>query len=224
MSAAHDVHVSNRAWIVETVQGLDDAGWGASTLCAGWDVEDLVAHLVARERHPVAAAGIVVPALHPMHERAMAKEEARGRRRLVERLAAGPPLGRLMDWANALEFWIHAEDLARGGLAIERPAPDAATSDLLWKTLTRNARFALRAVRTAGVLAVTDTTGPHTAAFRLGGRIVHAADPASADVTLAGGVGELTLWLSGRREAARGDLSPADHPLAAALRTARLGV
>lgn len=54
--------------------------------------------------------------------------------------------------------------------------------------------------------------------------IARRAGPADADVTLAGPVGELTLWLSGRRGAARVDLTPADHPLAADLRTARLGV
>lgn len=69
MSTMHDVHASNRTWIVETLAGLDDAGWTSWTLCAGWDVEDLTAHLVARERHQIAAAGIVVPALRPMHER-----------------------------------------------------------------------------------------------------------------------------------------------------------
>ena len=46
MSTMHDVHASNRTWIVETLAGLDDAGWTSWTLCAGWDVEDLTAHLV----------------------------------------------------------------------------------------------------------------------------------------------------------------------------------
>lgn len=224
MSTMHDVHASNRTWIVETLAGLDDAGWTSWTLCAGWDVEDLTAHLVARERHQIAAAGIVVPALRPMHERAMAREAARGREALVERLAAGPPLGRLMDWANALEFWIHAEDVARGGLGIERDKPEGREADLLWRILTRNARFAFRSVDTGGVLAIADTGSGREVAFRLGGRIARGADPAAADVRLTGSVGELTLWVSGRTQAAQVTLSPGEHPLAAALAAARLGI
>lgn len=223
MSAIGDLHVSNRHWIVETLGGLDDAGWHASTLCEGWEAEDLTAHLVARERHQFAAAGLVVPALRSFHERAMAREKARGRAALVERLAAGPPLGRLMDWANGLEFWIHAEDLARGSLEIERPPPEGAAARVLWTILARNARLSLRRVRTAGVVAIDDTEAVRSVAFRLGGALPRKADPALADVTLSGQVGELTLWLSGRRGAADVVLSPADHPLAEDLRRAPLG-
>lgn len=223
MSTMHDVHTANRAWIVETLRGLDDSGWEASTLCTGWDVEDLAAHLVARERHQVAAVGLVVPALHSMHERAMAKEAARGREALVSRLDAGPPLGRLVDWTNALEYWIHAEDLARGGLAIRRDPPTGAAADMLWKLLARTARLGLRSVRTAGVLAVADTDGDRSVGFRLGGHLVRGADPTAADVTLSGPVGELTLWLSGRRYAAAVELTPTDTPFAVDVLTARLG-
>lgn len=224
MSTMHDVHAANRTWIVDTLRGLDDAGWAASTLCVGWDVEDLAAHLVARERHQVAAAGIVVPALHWMHERAMAKEAARGRDALVSRLAAGPPLGRLSDWANALEYWIHAEDLARGGLAIRREPPTGAAAGLLWKILARNARLGLRRVGTEGILAVTDTDAGRSVGFRLGTRLVRGADPDDADATIAGTVGELTLWLSGRRDAATVEITPADTPFAIEVQTVRLGV
>lgn len=223
MSTLHDVHMANRAWIVETLRGLDDTGWQAATLCEGWDAEDLAAHLVARERHQIAAAGLVVPALHSMHERAMAKEAARGREALVERLASGPPLRRLSDWANALEYWIHAEDLARGDLAIRREPPMGEAADLLWRILSRNARLALRRVRTDGVLAICSDSG-RSVRYRVGGRLVRAADSAAADVTITGPVGELTLWLSGRRGSAAVVVAPTDTPFAQDLLTVRLGI
>lgn len=39
---------------------LEQVGPAQPTLCAGWDTEDLLAHLLVRERRPDAAAGMLI--------------------------------------------------------------------------------------------------------------------------------------------------------------------
>lgn len=57
-----DIILAERAFFVKTLKGLKQSEWRADTLCAGWDVEDLAAHLIVRERGNIPArAGIVVP-------------------------------------------------------------------------------------------------------------------------------------------------------------------
>src|SRR5437868_4661783 len=63
-----------RATLAETLLA---AGPDAPTLCAGWTTRDLAAHLVLRERKPLAAAGIVL------------KPFAGLNKRVQDRLAAG---------------------------------------------------------------------------------------------------------------------------------------
>ena len=42
---------------------LEQIGPNQPTLCTGWRTQDLLAHLVVRERRPDAAAGILIPFL-----------------------------------------------------------------------------------------------------------------------------------------------------------------
>lgn len=42
----HARTTSNRLLIADLLAGLDDAGWESDTLCAGWTVHDLAAHLL----------------------------------------------------------------------------------------------------------------------------------------------------------------------------------
>jgi len=224
MSTAELV-AEQRQWIVDTVRGLDDAGWAASTLCEGWSVEDLVAHLVARERNLTAGPGIVVPALHGLHDRAMRKELAKGRTEMVDRLEEGPHLASLWNLVNLVEFWVHAEDLARGSLQLERPEPKGELASALWGTVQSTGRMNLRRVKSDAVLGITDTGDPeHRTALRFSGLLPRKDDAATPDVTLSGPVGELTLYLYGRRDAAKVELSPSTHPLAAEVASVKLGV
>ncbi len=41
---------AERAALVDDLQGLDDARWGTPSLCAGWSVHDVAAHLVDTAR------------------------------------------------------------------------------------------------------------------------------------------------------------------------------
>ena len=110
-------------------------GPDAPTLCEGWTSSDLMAHLVVRERNPVAAAGNAVPRLAGINRRAMDREQSRGYEVLVERyrkpaafLRALRPVDEAM---NAFELLVHHEDLRRGGDSLaaagslrRRPGPD----------------------------------------------------------------------------------------------------
>lgn len=92
-------------------------GPDAPTLCDPWDVRRLVCHLLVRERHPVAAAGIAVGPLSGLTDHAMDRLSGRDFATLVESfrrpwlLPFGVP-GVEQVW-NTLEFLVHHEDIRR---------------------------------------------------------------------------------------------------------------
>lgn len=99
---------------------LSELGPASPTLCEGWTAHDLAAHLVTRERVPWAAPGLVVGALHGVTERAeRATMRSHTFPELVEMFRAGPPwwhptrFAVVDDAANAIEFYVHTEDLLR---------------------------------------------------------------------------------------------------------------
>ena len=108
----------------------------APTLCGDWTAKDLVAHLLVRERSPLAALGIVVPPLSGLTEREMARLARQDFAVLVERLrghglhAAGAAAGRQAA-STPLEYFVHHEDLRRaqpGWAPRELDAADQSTS------------------------------------------------------------------------------------------------
>ena len=88
------------------------------TLCDGWDVKDLVVHLLVREGSP-AAAGIVLSPLAGMTDAVSRRVGRRDFAVLVEKLRSGPPrlspyaVPRLDSILNTLEFFVHHEDIRR---------------------------------------------------------------------------------------------------------------
>ncbi|GAB3197150.1 TIGR03085 family metal-binding protein [Nocardioides hungaricus] len=190
-------------------------GPDAPTLCAGWTASDLMAHLVVRERRPVASAGNVVGRLSGLTRRAMARQQATGYEATVERfrtpaplLRAAPPLDEAM---NGFELLVHHEDLRRGGPAWEpRSLPDAEL-DLLWRRLTRGIGFFGRRLPVPTVIRRDDTGATATAK--------KGADP----VTVTAPVVELVLFLFGR-SAVRDLTYDGPEDRIAALRAADLGL
>lgn len=165
-------------------------GPDAPTLCEGWTSSDLLAHLVVRERNPVAAAGNVVPRLAGVNRRAMDREQARGYEVLVERyrtpaafLRALPPVDEAM---NAFELLVHHEDLRRGGDAWEPRELSAADLDLIWARLAKVVGIFGRRLPVPTVLQRVDT----------GATIVAKKGPDPVIVTAP--VVELVLFLFGR--------------------------
>lgn len=219
----HDLILSERQFFVDLLGGLENAEWQAGTLCAGWTVEDLAAHLVVRERDILSAPGIVVPKLGFLHDRAIAKAKSKGHTFLLEKLATVPLPMRYFG-ANVNEFFVHNEDALRGGLGRRRPAPTGELAEALWQNAGRISRLNLVRVRADGVVAFVNSATGEAFARRVGSWLVRDALPEDADVTLRGQPGELLLYLFGRRGAADVTVDVRDASLLAALEHAKLGI
>jgi uncharacterized protein (TIGR03085 family) len=164
----------------------------APTLCAGWMTLDLAAHLVAREARSDAAVGLVFPPLAGHLQRVMEQYKKKGYDPLVAMLRTGPPwmhrTGPLAT-ANVNENFIHHEDVRRA--SGERPRPISSEMDaILWRMLGLAARMSKKAVKGAALK------------FRTPDGRERVVSTSGAPVTLTGAPGEITLYMSGRKEAA----------------------
>ncbi|MGI3783801.1 MAG: TIGR03085 family metal-binding protein [Janthinobacterium lividum] len=191
------------SWVAQEqealVQTLRAANPDASTLCDGWDVRRLLAHLVQREQDAVGGLKDTVARKPPGQEPGLSKLTGRARSpygyaRLIDRFAAGAPAWSPMSWAseklNFVEYVIHHEDVRRGGSSpLEPRTLPGAEQDAVWQQLGLFAKLGLR--RSPVGVRLATTTGES--------RVVKAGD----GVTLTGEPVELALWVSGRREAAR---------------------
>jgi uncharacterized protein (TIGR03085 family) len=129
---------------------------------------------------------------------------------LVRMIRSGPPRLSVMalpgmdERVNAVEFFVHHEDVRRAADGWEPRALGGGESDMLWDRL-RMARFMLRKAP-VGVELARDDGGPaaRNAAHNTGGASYRiTARNATPAVTVVGSPAELTLWVMGRRAAAR---------------------
>ncbi len=165
-------------------------GQDAPTLCGDWDAKQLVTHLLVRENHPLGAAGIVVPFLGGLTDRAMARLGERDFALLVEKLRdpgltpyALPGVEQLL---NTLEFYVHHEDLRRAQPDWHPRQLARRDESLLWAAI-RVAGHGL--VRPAGVpVTIRRSDTGATAVLRRG------SDP----VVVTGLPSEITVLLFGR--------------------------
>lgn len=204
---------------------LGDLGPDAPTCCEGWATRDLAAHLVVRERSPLAALGIVAGGRFegPL-ERATAKVLAGGYREAVERVRNGPPPGPfvvpgLRRLLNLNEYAVHHEDVRRAnGLGPRTDRPDL--QDALWRLLRRGAGLPLRPVRKQVTVRLRRSDRPDGAGRPTDGDVTVGRGP---EVVLEGAPLELALFLLGRRDVA--EVSVDGDPAAAdVLRLAALGI
>jgi uncharacterized protein (TIGR03085 family) len=176
------------------------------TLCEGWTVRHLLAHLVQRERQPLARLADQLSRPEPGHEKHLGElvDRARtpdGYEALLARFADGPSRISPMGWAdeavNFLEYVIHHEDVRRGGgLPISaRPLPDAEL-DAIWSRLRTLSRLGFRRAPVGVTLAL-----PSGARQRAHG--------GEDGVLLTGDPVELLLYASGRHRAADVELTGA---------------
>ncbi|WP_406114045.1 TIGR03085 family metal-binding protein [Kitasatospora purpeofusca] len=125
---------------------LAAAGPDAPTLCAGWTTRDLAAHLVIRERRPDAAAGIGIGPLAGWTRRVQESYAGRPYEELVRMFRAGPPPFSLFslpgadEAGNTVEYYVHAEDVARAGDGQAPTAVPAGRAEALWRRLSLPAR------------------------------------------------------------------------------------
>jgi uncharacterized protein (TIGR03085 family) len=186
---------------------FEKVGPDRPTLCEGWTTADLMAHLLVRERQPWASAGIVVPALAPLTERAMRGYAATPWAERVALLRGGAPawspfrvpaVDRL---ANGAELFVHHEDVRRGEPGWEPRPADAVRDGELWALLQRMGRMLFKSV-TPGVV------------LRRPSGEQHVVTTGSGVVTLVGEPAELVLYGFGR-DAARVEIEGTDQDTAA---------
>ena len=186
---------------------LEKTGPDAPTLCEGWNTGDLAAHLVLRERRPDAAAGIIGGPLAGY----TARVQNRIRERtpfpdLVGMIRSGPPRLSVMaipgmdERVNAVEFFVHHEDVRRAAPDWEPRDITSGESGMLWRRL-RIARFMLRKAPVGVELARDDIDMGQVSGDRPAFRIT--AKNATPAVTVIGSPAELTMWVMGRSTKAR---------------------
>ena len=169
---------------------MGSVGPEAPTLCEGWTVRDLAAHLVVRERRPDALPGILMPALAGHTERVQDGYAAKEFDVLLGQLRSGPPVyspfWAIDSQANLGEMFIHHEDVRRAEPGWEPRELDPKTQDALWRMAKVVAKRTYRRSPVTIVFARTDgdTATP-----------VHRDGPM---VTLRGEPAELLLHAFGR--------------------------
>jgi uncharacterized protein (TIGR03085 family) len=186
---------------------LDKTGPDAPTLCEGWTTGDLAAHLVLREHRPDAAAGVLGGPLAGYTARVQQRiKERTPFPELVKTIRSGPPLLSVMalpgvdERANAVEYFVHHEDIRRAVAGWEPRQLSSGELDMLWHRL-RLARFMLRKAP-VGVERARDDIGADGTAGD-GPAYRFTARNATPAVTVIGSPAELTMWVMGRRSAAR---------------------
>ena len=191
--------VSERAAICDL---LIELGPDQPTLCTGWQTRDLAAHLVMRDRRPLAGLGLVFRPLAGYTERVRRAYAARPFSGTVDALRRPPrwsptQLGPLDRLVNTPEMFIHHEDIrrARPGWRPRDLPPDLARA--LWPWASGHAAIRLRRFP-ATVLVEAGEFGRRRA-----GRSGGDGDGDGATVRITGDPGELIMFFTGRQEAAR---------------------
>jgi uncharacterized protein (TIGR03085 family) len=162
------------------------------TLCGDWQVKQLIAHLVLREGSP-AAAGITIPGLGGVTEAATQRLARKDFVGLVERFRKGAPfyspfaVGKVDALFNAMEFYIHHEDIRRAQPEWTPRELDARAENALWRAVRGGARGLLRKID-HGITATRTDTGASA--------VLRAGQPS---VTLIGLPSEIALFVYGRQ-------------------------
>ena len=178
---------------------FDELGADAPTLLDGWTARDLAAHIVLRERDPIAGPCLVLPGLF---QRFAERRRARLAEHtefgwLVARIRSGPPpglfrIGWVRSLANLNEFFVHHEDVRRANGLGPRDTLTPALEAALWRNVRRGSRYLSRRLRGAGLEIVWAGTDVRVT--------VRKAEPT---VRLSGPPGELLLFIFGRQAAAQ---------------------
>src|SRR4051812_5086058 len=120
---------------------FDELGAAAPTLLDGWTTYDLAAHIVVRERDPVAGVCIMLPGpfARLAERRRVRLQERRDFASLVARIRSGPPpgffrIGWVRSFPNLNEFFVHQEDVRRAnGMEPRTLAPELEAA--LWRNV-----------------------------------------------------------------------------------------
>lgn len=195
---------------------LAELGPDAPTLCEGWRTRHLAAHLTLRDRAPKVWAGLLSSRFSGPADRALSEAASRPFPELVAAVRGGAPVWSpmgvpvLKDAVNLLEYVIHHEDVRRAQPGWGPRAVPSSLADQVWTALRLSGRATLRRARDGVVLA------------RAGTDSTVRAKAGALTVTVTGDPIELGMFVSGRRDSARVDLT-GDDAAVSRLRTAHLG-
>ncbi|MEV0619943.1 TIGR03085 family metal-binding protein [Nonomuraea sp. NPDC050404] len=195
---------------------LDRLGPDAPTLCAGWSTYDLAAHLAVRERRPDAMGGIALKPLAGYTASVMNRYKTRYPFPELVSLIRKPGgvyglLPALDEAVNALELFVHHEDVRRAQPSWEPRELPADLEAVIWKRVSTGAKLMLRKSPVGVVL------------HRLGGGVTLGGPRGGSRVEVTGRAAELLVFCFGRQEHARVELT-GDPGSVNALRAASLGV
>lgn len=178
---------------------LDELGADAPTLIDGWTTRDLAAHLVLRERDPIAGPCLILPG--PFERFAEQRRARLAEHRefgwLVARIRSGPPPGLfrirwVRSFANLNESFVHHEDVRRANGLGPRDTLTPALDGALWRNVRRGSRYLSRRLRGAGLEIKWAGTDEQLTVRK-----------AAPTVRLNGSPGELLLYIFGRQAAAQ---------------------
>jgi uncharacterized protein (TIGR03085 family) len=184
---------------------LAEVGPEVPTLCAGWTSADMAAHLYVRDRRPDAGPGNVIKVPPFGNWTSRVQDKARDMLKweaLLSRIRSGPPapVKPLDPVINTIEYFVHHEDVRR---AQEAWAPRVLAPEdegALWHQLS-SMRF--------GYLVSSQLLRRAPAAARLEapGREPILLTKSGQGTVVRGPVGEVTLWLVGRKAVAQVDVA-----------------
>lgn len=189
---------NERAHLVALLRAV---GPGHRTLCEGWQTADLLAHLLLRERRPVAAAGMFLRPFARHTKTAMTDIREMPWPEQLRLLAQGPPAWNPMGWsrleglANAAEFFVHHEDVRRANEGWTERLLDAEQTAVVRRVLPIIARLALRKLPFGVTAELPDR---HI--------VLRQRRPM---LTIVGRPGEIVLWTYGREQV---HVSPQGEP------------
>ena len=186
-----------REYLVALLKGLQPEQWSAQTLCEGWSVEDLAAHLVVRERNIVGGIGLIFPSLSYLHDARIKKVESHGHQYIIEKLSNYPCY--MPASLNITEFWVHNEDFLRAELKMSRPRPSKQENAILWNSLKGLARVRKSMVKDLGNVVMKNTETNETIDILFNNQ--------TKSTNIAGTAGELLLYFYGRRDATKVKIS-----------------
>lgn len=195
---------AERAALIRDLEHLDDPGWEVPSLCPGWTVHDVVAHLVDSARTTrigflvtLARAGFDFDRLNARgveRERGASPRETLERLRRVAGRTSGPPAP--LD-TRLVEEVVHGEDVRRP-LGLTRAYPqEAVVRALRLQARTRasvgGAKELVAGIRlTATDAGVSIGDGPEVAGSALSLLIAVSGRPVAAGDLDGPGVGALT--------------------------------
>jgi uncharacterized protein (TIGR03085 family) len=189
---------------------FEKVGPNAPTLCSPWLTRDLAAHLVVRERRPDVSAAIWLPAMTGRLDKVQGAYAAWDWPRLVHEVRSGPPawsptsLGPVDEAINTAEFFVHHEDVLRGGSGWSARNLPCDLETALWGIVSKVARLQLARSR-VGILLIAPSYGERQVR----------SETDLGKVTITGTPGELLLYSFGRREVAQVDVSGPERALSA---------